>query len=139
VAPESPSEAELTEQVAASMPFARLLGIEMLSAEPGQVRGRVAWDESRTTAGGVLHGGVLMALADACGALCAFANLPDGSTRTATIESKTNFLAPVRSGFVEAVSQPLHVGRTTIVVETDVLDQDGRRVARVTQTQAVLP
>jgi uncharacterized protein (TIGR00369 family) len=135
----TPADAELTEQVATSMPCARLLGIEMLSAEAGSVRARVAWDETRTTAGGILHGGVLMALADACGALCAFANLPDGSTRTATIESKTNFLAPVRSGFVEAVSQPLHVGRTTIVVETDILDQDGRRVARVTQTQSVLP
>jgi uncharacterized protein (TIGR00369 family) len=139
VTPESPADAKLTEQVAASMPFARLLGIEMLSAEAGSVRARVAWDETRTTAGGMLHGGVLMALADACGALCAYHNLPNGSTRTATIESKTNFLAPVRTGFVEAVSQPLHVGQTTIVVETDLLDEEGRRVARVTQTQAVLP
>lgn len=121
------------------MPFARLLGVEMVAVDAEQVRGRIAWDESRTTADGVLHGGVLMALADACGALCAFANLPNGSTRTATIESKTNFLAPVRGGFVEAVSEPLHVGRTTIVVETDLFDADGRRVARVIQTQAVLP
>jgi acyl-coenzyme A thioesterase PaaI-like protein len=44
----------------------------------------------------------------------------------------------VREGFVEAVSTPLHVGRTTIVVQTDLLDGKGRRVARVTQTQAVL-
>jgi len=79
-----------------------------------------------------------MALADSTGAACAVLNLPTGSLGTATIESKTNFFRGVRSGTVEARSTPLHVGRTTIVVETDVVDEQGRRVARVTQTQAVL-
>lgn len=53
-------------------------------------------------------------------------------------EAKTNFFRGVRSGNVEARSVPLHVARTTIVVETDVLDEQRRRVARVTQTRAVL-
>ena len=66
-----------------------------------------------------------------------FLNLPEGA-RTSTIESKTNFLGAVRDGSVRAQSRPLHVGKTTIVVETDVLDATGRRVARTTQTQAVL-
>jgi acyl-coenzyme A thioesterase PaaI-like protein len=38
----------------------------------------------------------------------------------------------------EAVSRPLHAGRTVVVVETDVTDADGRPVAKVLQTQAVL-
>jgi uncharacterized protein (TIGR00369 family) len=88
-------------------------------------------------AGGILHGGVLMALADSVGAYCAFLNLPPGGNTT-TIESKTNFLRAVRRGSVEAVARPLHAGRTVIVVDTELLDDDGRRVARVTQTQAVL-
>ena len=79
-----------------------------------------------------------MGLADAVGAYCAFLNLPEGSTATATIESKTNFFAAVRSGAVDARARPLHVGKRTIVVETDLHDGDGRHVARVTQTQAVL-
>ena len=79
-----------------------------------------------------------MSLADAAGALCAFLNLPEGSAATATIESKTNFFRPVRDGHVDAVSRPLHVGRTTIVVETDLRDAAGKHVARVIQTQAVL-
>jgi uncharacterized protein (TIGR00369 family) len=79
-----------------------------------------------------------MALADSTGGLCAFNNLPEGATGTSTIESKTNFLRAVRSGEVEASSKPLHVGRTVIVIETDVKDADGRLVARITQTQAVL-
>jgi acyl-coenzyme A thioesterase PaaI-like protein len=40
---------------------------------------------------------------------------------------------------VSAVSRPLHTGRTFIVVQTDLLDDQGRRIAQVTQTQAVLP
>lgn len=55
-----------------------------------------------------------------------------------TIESKTNFVGAVRSGTVTATSTPLHVGGTTIVVETSVHDASGRLVAKVTQTQMVL-
>jgi len=119
------------------MPFASLIGAELVSASPEDVRGRLEWAPERCTAGGILHGGVLMALADSVGAYCTVLNLPAGAG-TATIESKTNFFRAVREGFVEAVSTPLHVGRTTIVVQTDILDGQGRRVARVTQTQAVL-
>ena len=129
---------ELTERTHRAMPFAALLGIEFDQLEAEQVRARMAWDESRCTAGGILHGGALMALADCAGGLCAFLNLPDGATATATIESKTNFFRPVSSGHVEAVSRVLHKGRTTIVVETDLRDGDGKHVARVTQTQAIL-
>lgn len=134
--PEQP-DAELTELARASMPLARLLGLEVLSGSSGEVRSRVAWREELCTAGGVLHGGALMALADATGALCAFLNLPEGAG-TATIESKTNFFAAVRSGHLHARSRPLHRGRTTIVVESDLFDDAERHVARVTQTQAIL-
>ena len=72
------------------------------------------------------------------GAVSAFLNLPEGAT-TSTIESKTNFFRGVREGgVVHAVSRPLHVGRTTIVVQTDLTDDRGKRVAQVTQTQAVI-
>ena len=119
------------------LPFARLAGIELVSATPQEVRGRMGWREDLCTTGGILHGGALMTLADTLGAVCAFLNLPSGAG-TATIESKTNFLRAVRGGSVDAVSAPVHVGRTVIVVQTDVRDSDGRRVALVTQTQAVL-
>jgi uncharacterized protein (TIGR00369 family) len=128
----------LTGQVRAAMPFAETLGLELVSADKEEVRSRVTWEERLTTAGGLMHGGVLMAAADAAGAFLAFLNLPDGASATATIESKTNFFAAVRSGVVEARSRPLHRGSRTIVVETDLYDEAGKHVARVTQTQAVL-
>ncbi|MDQ2724972.1 MAG: PaaI family thioesterase [Actinomycetota bacterium] len=121
-----------------AVPYAASLGVEVVVGHADNVRLRVAWAEDRCTAGDSLHGGVIMALADTSGAVCAFLNLPEGSTATTTIESKTNFFRPVRDGWTEAHSHPLHLGRSTIVVETDVEDHDGRLVARVTQTQAVL-
>jgi 1,4-dihydroxy-2-naphthoyl-CoA hydrolase len=120
------------------MPFAGLLGLEVVSASPEEVRARLDWDESRCTAGGILHGGALMGLADSSGGLCAFLNLPDGASGTATIESKSNFFRPVSDRYVEATSRVLHQGRSTIVVETELRDADGRLAAKVTQTQAVL-
>jgi uncharacterized protein (TIGR00369 family) len=129
---------EINEQLRAAMPFGAFLGIDILSASVEEVRARLDWAEELCTAGGILHGGALMSLADSTGGLCAFLNLPDDATGTATIESKTNFLVPVREGWVEAVSRPLHAGKTTIVVDTDVFDAAGRRAARVTQTQAIL-
>ena len=78
-----------------------------------------------------------MTLADSAGAVCAFLNLPAGG-RTVTIESKTNFFGVVREGDVRARSRPLHRGRTTIVIETDLNDATDRHVARTTQTQAGL-
>lgn len=78
-----------------------------------------------------------MALADNFGGVCAYLNVPPGTT-TATIESKTNFFRAVREGHVESVSRPLHVGRSTIAVQTDLFDTNGRHVAQTTQTQAVV-
>jgi uncharacterized protein (TIGR00369 family) len=121
----------------AMMPFAAGLGIVLDAAAPGEVRGRMAWAPERCTSGGILHGGVLMALADSLGGICAFLNLPPGAL-TATTSSATVFTRAVRSGEVTAVTRPLHVGRSVIVVQTDLTDDTGRRVAQVTQTQAVL-
>jgi 1,4-dihydroxy-2-naphthoyl-CoA hydrolase len=121
----------------ASMPFSVNCGVQLQAAAPERVSGRLDWAPERCTAGGVLHGGALMALADTLGGICAFLNLPPGAS-TSTIESKANFFRAVRSGHVTAVAAPVHVGRTTIVVQTDIRDADDRRVAMVIQTQAVL-
>lgn len=121
-----------------AMPFGALLGVEVDKASAEEVRGGLQWAADRCTAGGILHGGALMGLADSLGGLCAYLNLPGGATGTATVESKTNFFRGVREGRVTGLSKPLHVGRTFIVVQTDLRDDQGRHVAQVTQTQAVL-
>jgi 1,4-dihydroxy-2-naphthoyl-CoA hydrolase len=126
-----------TEQLVATMPFAEANGVEVQSASPDEVRGTMGWAAERCTIGGLLHGGALMMLADSLGAICAFLNLPEGAS-TSTIESKTNLFRGVRAGTVHAVSRPLHVGRTTIAVQTELRDDEDRLVALTIQTQAVL-
>ena len=129
---------EATSGLLRLMPFAALLGIELDTAAPAEVRGRLPWAPARCTAGRLMHGGALMALADSLGGICAYLNLPPGAG-TATTNSGTVFLRGVRSGTVTGVARPLHAGRTMIVVRTDLSDGDGRLVAQVTQTQAVIP
>lgn len=129
--------AEFARLVVANMPFAAALQIEIAELSPHEVRATMAWAPQRCTTGSMLHGGALMAFADTVGAVCAVANLPPRAS-TSTIESKTNFFRAVREGTVTATSVPLHVGRTTIVVQTDLTDDREKLVARVTQTQAVL-
>jgi uncharacterized protein (TIGR00369 family) len=121
----------------AHMPFAAALDITVDEVAPERVTGTMSWSEDRCTTGGIMHGGALMAFADTIGAVCAVANLPP-SAATSTIESKTNFFRGVRGGVVTATCRPLHVGRTTIVAQTDLTDDRGKLVAQVTQTQAVL-
>ncbi len=120
-----------------ALPFARACGIDFGPTTPEQVEGRLAWAPERCTTGGILHGGAIMTLADTIGALCAFLNIPEGAG-TATIESKTNFFRPLARGSARAVARPLHVGKSVVVVQTDVFDDDGKRLAQTTQTQAVI-
>lgn len=134
--PEQNSEQPLDELLT-MIPFAVTLGMEFVSAAPEEVVGRLAWREELCTTGGAMHGGALMSLADNLGGVCAFLNLPAGAT-TATISSSTNFMRGIRQGSVTATARPLRVGRSVIVVQTDVRDDDGRLAVQTTQAQAVI-
>ena len=121
-----------------TMPLCATLGMRAERYEAAAVALTLDWSPALCTSNGLLHGGVVMALADSAGGACASLNLPDGAAGTSTIESKTNFLRAVREGSITATSTPLHVGSTTIVIETSVRDSSDRLVAKVTQTQTVL-
>lgn len=129
---------EATDRIRELMPLASTLGMRVDVYSTEKVVFSLDWAPALCTANGLLHGGVVMALADSAGGACALLNLPEGASGTATIESKTNFLGAVRSGSVTATATPLHRGGTTIVVETSVRDSSDRLVAKVTQTQIVL-
>ncbi len=122
----------------ASMPYSVANGIRLTGARAGQVTGELDWSPDRCTVGGALHGGALMTLADSLGAILAYLNLPEGAVGTSTIESKTNLFRALREGTATGTATPLHTGRSTVVVQTDVRDGDGRRLALTIQTQTVL-
>jgi 1,4-dihydroxy-2-naphthoyl-CoA hydrolase len=119
-------------------PFAKFLGIRLISVTPDRVEAELDVREEFKNRGGVMHGGAVMAYADSLGGTTAHANLKAGQ-RTTTIESKTNFFAGIPIGEVaHAETIPLHRGRSTIVVQTRITRNDGRLAAIVTQTQMVL-
>jgi 1,4-dihydroxy-2-naphthoyl-CoA hydrolase len=132
-----PQSNDETAMLLDAMPFARACGIVVLGAEVEAVEGQLDWAPERCTSGGIFHGAALMALADSLGGICAFLNLPPGSA-TSTIESKTNFFRAVREGTVRGTARPVHVGRTTIGVQTEIRDHQDRLVSLTFQTQAVL-
>ncbi|HXX48721.1 MAG TPA: PaaI family thioesterase [Myxococcota bacterium] len=118
--------------------FPGTLGIEFVEVGPERVRARLRVEERLCTMPGVLHGGAIMAFADTLGAVATAQNLANGDGTT-TIESKTNFLAAGRAGTtIEGDCTPLHRGRRTMVWQTRVSGPDGKLLALVTQTQAVL-
>jgi uncharacterized protein (TIGR00369 family) len=113
------------------------LGIEFVEVTPDRVIGRLRVSENLMTVGGTIHGGTLMAFADTIGAAGTVANLAEGQ-RTATLESKTNFIAGCRSGTVQAEAKPIHKGKRTHVWETRITDEAGKLLSVTTQTQMIL-
>jgi uncharacterized protein (TIGR00369 family) len=121
------------------MPFAKLMGVNVIEATADRVVGELIVRDDLCTAGGILHGGAIMAFADALGAVGAFLALPQGAVSTTTIESKTNFLGGAKAGVtVRGETTPAHRGRNTSVWQTKIDTTDGKPVALVTQTQMVL-
>jgi len=125
------------DEIIKAIPFAASIGIELTLITPEQVVGRLSWSQDRTTAGGAIHGGATMALADTIAAICAVVNLPPGATTTTTASS-TVFVRAARSGTIIATARPIHVGRSTIVLVIEVRDDVDKLIAQTTQTQAIL-
>ncbi|TMJ04475.1 MAG: PaaI family thioesterase [Alphaproteobacteria bacterium] len=120
------------------LPFAKLMGVSIVSVAPDLVVGELKVREDLCTRPNVLHGGAYMAFADTIGAVATVANLKEGESTT-TIESKTNFFAAIPLGdTARAECTALHKGRTTMVWQTKITRGDGRLAAVVTQTQLVL-
>ena len=126
-------------QVAEDQPnFARHLGARLIRVSADLVEMEMPVTAVLANRNGVLHGGAIMGLADNVGGTATMMNLPDGMSTT-TLESKTNFLRPIRIGDVaRAVATPLHRGRTTQIWQTTITRGDGKVAAIVTQTQLVL-
>ncbi len=128
----------LTRFNADPLPFAALLGIELVSVAPDRVVGRMTVRDALCTRPAIAHGGAIMAFADTLGAVATVANLPEGAGTT-TIESKTNFIGGAPVGMeITGETTPVHRGRRTMVWQTRVTTPEGKLVALVSQTQMVL-
>lgn len=115
-----------------------LLGVEVVEISPDKIVGKMVVRPDMCTAGGILHGGGYMTFADTLGAIATVVNMPKDA-RTATIESKTNFLGGAPAGStVTGTTTPFHKGRATQVWQTQITGEDGKLLAVVSQTQMVM-
>lgn len=118
------------------------LGIEPLEIEDSHSRGRIVVDRRHLHPGGFVHGGVWTALGDTVAAWSTFRSIPAGHNFT-TIELKLNvFAAGLLDDEIEAVAEPLHVGKSTVVIEVRIeriRAGESRLAANLIVTQFVLP
>lgn len=115
-----------------------LLGIRFTQVDAEKVIATMVVRPELCTAGGILHGGSMMAFADTLGAVGTVVNLPEGA-RTTTVESSTKFLASAAVGTtVTGECTAFHKGRTTMVWQTLIRNEKGKLCAVVTQTQLVM-
>jgi uncharacterized protein (TIGR00369 family) len=114
----------------------RLFGFELEAAEPGRAVVTMRVRERHRQVHGVVHGGIVAALADTAGALAIYMALPRG-THMATVELKINYLEPVAQGKVSAEGRMLRLGRNFAVSECEVRDDAGQLTAKALLTFAV--
>ena len=96
-----------------------LLGFDVESVHDGRAVFRLDVHPRHKQIHGVVHGGILAALADTTGAIAAYTVIPRG-VELATLELKINYLEPVPGGTVKAEAKVLRAGRNFIVVECEI-------------------
>ncbi|HEY8424418.1 MAG TPA: PaaI family thioesterase [Limnochordales bacterium] len=121
--------------------FSRRLGIERIRAEEGHSELRLAIGPDHLNELGIVHGGVLMTLADEAIGMAAFTSVPPG-TAVVTAELHVHFLMPARRGTLVARGHVWRAGRRLVTGEAVIELHDGHHppevVARATGTWATV-
>jgi uncharacterized protein (TIGR00369 family) len=112
----------------------RLVGFRMTEAGEGTVTFELEVDERHTSPPGSAHGGILCDVADAAMG-CAYGTLLDDSETWTTVELKINYLRPAWPGArLRAEGRVVNSGRTLALTECDVVNGEGKLVARASST-----
>jgi len=116
-----------------------LIGIEILSIEPGRLTSQLTVRPELLAPNGYLHAAAIIALADTTCGYGTIADLPGGAQNFTTIELKSNFLGTAREGGIACVATRVHNGRTTQVWDAAVTDDTGgKTIALFRCTQLIL-
>jgi len=116
-----------------------LIGMELVSVEPGKLSSRLKVRHDLMAPNGFLHAATIVGLADTTCGLGTLAHLPEGAESFTTVELKINFLGTVREGAISCVAQLEHSGKTLQVWGTEVTNEaSGQRIALFRCTQIIL-
>lgn len=118
-------------------PAARLIGFEVPESGAGRAVVTLQAGPQHTNPMGTMHGGILCDIADAAMGIAFASTLGAGESFT-TVELKINFLRPVRQALLRAEGRVVHRGRTIGYAECDVLDENGKLIAKSNSTCLVL-
>ena len=110
-----------------------LLGFDVESVHDGRAIFRLDVRPKHKQIHGVVHGGILAALADTTAAIAAYTVIPRGR-ELATLELKINYLEPVPGGRVKADARVLRSGRNFIVTECEIFNETGALAAKALLT-----
>jgi uncharacterized protein (TIGR00369 family) len=115
------------------VPFAKLLGIEVESVEPGHavLTMNVRHDHMRNDA--IAHGGVVATLIDSAMAIAIMALLEENE-RTVTVDLTIHYLRPVTEGVAKASARVVRAGRKVVTVSAELFGRDGKLAATAIST-----
>jgi 1,4-dihydroxy-2-naphthoyl-CoA hydrolase len=118
-------------------------GTRFLEVSAARAVAELAFRPDLTQLTGLFHGGVILSLADETATACSLASvMPDGvwdpEKFPLTIQLSANLIRNTNTGKLVAEAVPLHRGRTSMVMQTTVRDEQGRVMAVVTATLLVL-
>jgi uncharacterized protein (TIGR00369 family) len=115
------------------VPFAKLLGIEVASVEPGHavLTMNLGHDHMRNDA--IAHGGVVATLIDSAMAIAIMAMLEENE-RTVTVDLTIHYLRPVTEGVAKASARVVRAGRKVITVSAELFDKDDKLAATAIST-----
>ena len=117
--------------------FDRLYGLEVTVAQDGFLEANVVVRDELLQPAGLVHGGVLAAMAESLASLgTAVAVMDDGKVAMG-LSNLTSFLRPITAGTIHAQARAQHRGRTTWVWEVQISDDAGRLCAVTRMTIAV--
>jgi len=114
------------------------LGARIAEAEPGRVVVELDAGPKHRHGGGVVQGGVITQIADAAMGM-SLATLQEDHVWNTTIELKINFIRPMVEGRLRAIGRVVEMKQTLLFGEADVVDDEGRLIARASSTCLAVP
>jgi 1,4-dihydroxy-2-naphthoyl-CoA hydrolase len=115
------------------------LGIRFLAFGDDWLSASMPVDARTLQPFGLLHGGASVALAETLGSFGGWLCVPPGAGHVVGLEINANHLRAVREGEVIGTARPIHLGRSTQVWETRIVDPQQRLVCLSRLTLAVVP